>query len=136
MAAADTTANGNAFDFDVANIGCGVGGHGAALHSQAQQLSTVVFAGGDVGATCVNRGCVPSKALLAASGRVRDMQKGESERFGSAAGFAFLGHDAASEKAGYISHLIPRKERASDKRLYRRKRITPQLRVIHLSFQE
>lgn len=66
--------NGNAFDFDVAIIGCGVGGHGAALHARAQNLHTVVFAGGDVGGTCVNRGCVPSKALLAASGRVRDMQ--------------------------------------------------------------
>lgn len=62
------------FDFDVAVIGCGVGGHGAALHSRAQGLSTAVFSGGDVGGTCVNRGCVPSKALLAASGRVREMQ--------------------------------------------------------------
>jgi len=62
------------FDFDVAIIGCGVGGHGAALHSRGQGLSTGVFAGGDVGGTCVNRGCVPSKALLAASGRVREMR--------------------------------------------------------------
>jgi len=62
------------YDFDVAIIGCGVGGHGAALHSRGQGLSTAVFAGGDVGGTCVNRGCVPSKALLAASGRVREMQ--------------------------------------------------------------
>lgn len=62
------------FDFDVAIIGCGVGGHGAALHSRAQGLATGVFAGGDVGGTCVNRGCVPSKALLAASGRVREMK--------------------------------------------------------------
>ena len=62
------------YDFDVAVIGCGVGGHGAALHARAQSLSTAVFAGGDVGGTCVNRGCVPSKALLAASGRVRDMK--------------------------------------------------------------
>eukprot|EP00816_Leptocylindrus_hargravesii_P011001 CAMPEP_0196819436 /NCGR_PEP_ID=MMETSP1362-20130617/70558_1 /TAXON_ID=163516 /ORGANISM="Leptocylindrus danicus, Strain CCMP1856" /LENGTH=529 /DNA_ID=CAMNT_0042197929 /DNA_START=9 /DNA_END=1598 /DNA_ORIENTATION=+ len=62
------------YDFDVAIIGCGVGGHGAALHSRAQGLKTAVFAGGDVGGTCVNRGCVPSKALLAASGRVRDMR--------------------------------------------------------------
>lgn len=62
------------FDFDVAVIGCGVGGHGAALHSRAQNLKTAVFAGNDVGGTCVNRGCVPSKALLAASGRVREMQ--------------------------------------------------------------
>eukprot|EP00543_Licmophora_paradoxa_P004880 CAMPEP_0202457280 /NCGR_PEP_ID=MMETSP1360-20130828/14336_1 /ASSEMBLY_ACC=CAM_ASM_000848 /TAXON_ID=515479 /ORGANISM="Licmophora paradoxa, Strain CCMP2313" /LENGTH=523 /DNA_ID=CAMNT_0049077311 /DNA_START=70 /DNA_END=1641 /DNA_ORIENTATION=- len=62
------------YDFDVAIIGCGVGGHGAALHSRAQNLKTAVFAGGDVGGTCVNRGCVPSKALLAASGRVREMK--------------------------------------------------------------
>ena len=62
------------FDFDVAIIGCGVGGHGAALHSRAQQLKTAVFSGNDVGGTCVNRGCVPSKALLAASGRVREMK--------------------------------------------------------------
>ena len=65
------------YDFDVAIIGCGVGGHGAALHSRGQGLSTAVFAGGDVGGTCVNRGCVPSKALLAASGRVREMQDTE-----------------------------------------------------------
>ena len=65
------------YDFDVAVIGCGVGGHGAALHSRGQGLSTAVFAGGDVGGTCVNRGCVPSKALLAASGRVREMRNTE-----------------------------------------------------------
>ncbi|CAN0009883.1 unnamed protein product, partial [Choristocarpus tenellus] len=36
-------------------------------------LKTAVFSGKDVGGTCVNRGCVPSKALLAAAGRVREM---------------------------------------------------------------
>lgn len=44
------------YDFDVAIIGCGVGGHGAALHSRAQSLKTAVFSGNDVGGTCVNRG--------------------------------------------------------------------------------
>ena len=62
------------YDYDVIIVGCGVGGHGAALHSRAQDLTTAVFSGRDVGGTCVNRGCVPSKALLAASGRVREMQ--------------------------------------------------------------
>jgi hypothetical protein len=33
-----------------------------------------VIEGHDIGGTCVNRGCVPSKALLAASGRVREMK--------------------------------------------------------------
>ena len=63
-----------ATDYDVIIIGCGVGGHGAALHARAQGLKTAVFTGKDVGGTCVNRGCVPSKALLAASGRVREMK--------------------------------------------------------------
>lgn len=70
----DESSSDSEFDFDIAIIGCGVGGHGAALHSRAQSFSTAVFSGEDVGGTCVNRGCVPSKALLAASGRVREMR--------------------------------------------------------------
>ena len=50
------------FDYDVAIVGCGVGGHGAALHARARGLKTLVLSGGDVGGTCVNRGCVPSKS--------------------------------------------------------------------------
>ena len=60
-------------DFDLIIVGCGVGGHGAALHAVSKGLKVAVCAGEDVGGTCVNRGCVPSKALLAASGRVREM---------------------------------------------------------------
>lgn len=62
------------FDYDLIIIGCGVGGHGAALHARSQGLKTAIFTGADVGGTCVNRGCVPSKALLAAAGRVREMK--------------------------------------------------------------
>ena len=62
------------FDYDVAIIGCGVGGHGAALHARSKGLKTAILTGKDIGGTCVNRGCVPSKALLAASGRVREMR--------------------------------------------------------------
>jgi len=39
-----------------------------------QGLKTAVIEGHEIGGTCVNRGCVPSKALLAASGRVRELQ--------------------------------------------------------------
>jgi len=62
------------YDYDVIIVGCGVGGHGVALHARSQGLKTAVFSGKDVGGTCVNRGCVPSKALLAAAGRVREMK--------------------------------------------------------------
>merc|ERR1719298_102500 len=60
-------------EFDLVIVGCGVGGHGAALHAVSKGMKVAVVAGEDVGGTCVNRGCVPSKALLAASGRVREM---------------------------------------------------------------
>jgi dihydrolipoamide dehydrogenase len=62
------------FDYDLVIVGCGVGGHGAALHARGNGLKTAIFTGKDVGGTCVNRGCVPSKALLAASGRIREMK--------------------------------------------------------------
>ena len=62
------------YDYDLVIIGAGVGGHGAALHAVECGLKTAIIEGGVIGGTCVNRGCVPSKALLAASGRVREMR--------------------------------------------------------------
>jgi len=61
------------FDYDLVIIGAGVGGHGAALHAVSCGLKTAIIEAGDMGGTCVNRGCIPSKALLAASGRVREL---------------------------------------------------------------
>ena len=63
-----------AFDYDLVIIGAGVGGHGAALHAVRRGLKTAIIEAADMGGTCVNRGCIPSKALLAASGRVREFQ--------------------------------------------------------------
>ena len=62
------------FDYDLVIIGAGVGGHGAALHAVECGLKTAIIEAADMGGTCVNRGCIPSKALLAASGRVRDLR--------------------------------------------------------------
>ena len=62
------------FDYDLVIIGAGVGGHGAALHAVSCGLKTAIIEADDMGGTCVNRGCIPSKALLAASGRVRELR--------------------------------------------------------------
>ncbi len=43
-------------------------------HCCAKGLKVAIIEGHDVGGTCVNRGCVPSKALLAASGEVRKLR--------------------------------------------------------------
>ncbi|MGG6266812.1 dihydrolipoyl dehydrogenase [Leptolyngbya sp. AN03gr2] len=63
-----------AYDYDLVIVGAGVGGHGAALHAVDCGLKTAIIEAADMGGTCVNRGCIPSKALLAASGRVRELQ--------------------------------------------------------------
>jgi dihydrolipoamide dehydrogenase len=62
------------FDYDLLIIGAGVGGHGAALHAVKAGLKTAIVEADVMGGTCVNRGCIPSKALLAASGRVRELR--------------------------------------------------------------
>ena len=65
------------YDYDLIIIGAGVGGHGAAIHAAECGLITAIVEGDVMGGTCVNRGCVPSKALLAAAGRVRDMKNAD-----------------------------------------------------------
>ncbi|MFN9630381.1 MAG: dihydrolipoyl dehydrogenase [Cyanobacteriota bacterium] len=60
-------------DFDVIVIGAGYGGFDAAKHGADHGLKVAIVESREMGGTCVNRGCVPSKALLAASGRVREL---------------------------------------------------------------
>ncbi len=67
----------DSFDFDVIVIGAGYGGFDAAKHAADDGLKVAIVESGDMGGTCVNRGCVPSKALLAASGRVRELADAE-----------------------------------------------------------
>ncbi|KGG16270.1 MULTISPECIES: dihydrolipoyl dehydrogenase [unclassified Prochlorococcus] len=61
------------FDFDLIVLGAGYGGFDAAKHAAAHGLKVGIIESREMGGTCVNRGCVPSKALLAASGKVRDL---------------------------------------------------------------
>lgn len=60
MAATDT-------DFDLAVIGSGAAAFAAAITAVRLAGSVVMIERGTVGGTCVNVGCVPSKALLAAA---------------------------------------------------------------------
>ena len=71
------------FDFDLIVIGAGYGGFDAAKHASEKGLKVAIIECGDMGGTCVNRGCVPSKALLAASGKVREISNYDHlSRFG------------------------------------------------------
>lgn len=47
--------------YDLAIIGGGPAGYSAAFESAKLGLSTLIFEGRDLGGTCLNRGCVPTK---------------------------------------------------------------------------
>ncbi len=53
--------------YDIAVIGAGPGGYIAALKAGQMGARTVVIEKGPVGGTCLNVGCIPSKALLASA---------------------------------------------------------------------
>eukprot|EP00918_Siedleckia_nematoides_P044740 GHVU01097827.1.p1 GENE.GHVU01097827.1~~GHVU01097827.1.p1 ORF type:complete len:534 (+),score=89.07 GHVU01097827.1:973-2574(+) len=83
QATPSTGPTGSPYDYDLLIVGCGVGGHGAAIHAVSKGLKTAVLTGEDVGGTCVNRGCIPSKALLAAANKVRELtDKSKLAKFG------------------------------------------------------
>ncbi len=105
------------FDYDLLIIGAGVGGHGAALHAVACGLKTAIVESGDMGGTCVNRGCIPSKALLAAVGRVRELKAKEHLRaLGIAVGeisydralIASHAHNLVSKLRGDLTNSLKR----------------------------
>jgi mercuric reductase len=54
-------------DYDLAIIGSGGAAFGAAIEARRHGAAVVTVERGTVGGTCVNIGCVPSKALLAAA---------------------------------------------------------------------
>ncbi len=53
--------------YDLAIVGSGGAGFAAAIAASNQGLSVVMVERGTIGGTCVNVGCIPSKALLAAA---------------------------------------------------------------------
>lgn len=49
---------------DLIIIGAGPGGYRAAEYAAKQGLKVVIFEGGDVGGTCLNVGCIPTKTYV------------------------------------------------------------------------
>lgn len=67
-------------DFDVVVIGAGAAGLSAAALSAALGLKVALIERGSMGGDCLNFGCVPSKALLAAAHAAADVRR--AGRFG------------------------------------------------------
>lgn len=59
--------SGDGFDYDILIVGTGAAGMSAAIRASELGRSAAIVEGGEVGGTCVNVGCVPSKNLLEAA---------------------------------------------------------------------
>ena len=55
------------YEYDLAIVGSGGGAFAAAIAARRRDLRVVMIERGAVGGTCVNVGCIPSKAMLAAA---------------------------------------------------------------------
>lgn len=63
--------------YDLIVIGAGPGGYVAAIKAAHLGLDTVVVESRELGGTCLNRGCIPTKAMIHASSLYREIQEGE-----------------------------------------------------------
>ncbi len=59
--------NGRPVHYELAIVGSGGGAFAAAIAARRRELRVVMIERGTIGGTCVNVGCIPSKALLAAA---------------------------------------------------------------------
>ena len=94
-------------DFDIIVLGGGPGGYAAALYAASAGQKVALVEKHTVGGTCLNRGCIPAKALLQAAEVFRTVHHANDFGIG-------LGPDAAPEadwwavnkrKSGIVSTL-------------------------------
>ncbi len=83
--------------FDIAVIGAGSAGLSVAAAAAQFGQKVILFEKGDMGGDCLNTGCVPSKALLAAAKAAQAHR--ESDKFGIA------GHEPGVDFTAVMAHV-------------------------------
>lgn len=61
--------------YDLAVVGGGPAGYEAAIRAAQLGFSTALIENREMGGTCLNRGCIPTKAVLRSSGLYRQMKR-------------------------------------------------------------
>jgi mercuric reductase len=87
------------YDVDLAIIGSGSAGFGAAIKAREQGARVIMVERGTIGGTCVNIGCVPSKTLLRAA-----------ETYRAAGHHPFAGIHTRAEAVS-LDHAVAQKDR-------------------------
>ena len=101
---ADSAGTASDTTFDVVILGGGSGGYACALRAAQLGLNVALVEKGELGGTCLHRGCIPTKALLHAA-EVADSSR-ESEQFGVRATFEGINMPAVNDyKDGVVARL-------------------------------
>ncbi|MDD4584054.1 MAG: dihydrolipoyl dehydrogenase [Eubacteriales bacterium] len=66
--------------YDIAIIGGGPGGYVAAIYASKKQVKVALIEKAELGGTCLNRGCIPTKALIHSAKLLQDIKS--AKRFG------------------------------------------------------
>ncbi|MEJ2700463.1 MAG: FAD-dependent oxidoreductase, partial [Desulfuromonadales bacterium] len=64
-------------EFDIAVIGGGPGGYAAAIRAAQKGACVCLVERDKVGGTCLNRGCIPTKALFSTANLLRKFRQAE-----------------------------------------------------------
>jgi pyruvate/2-oxoglutarate dehydrogenase complex dihydrolipoamide dehydrogenase (E3) component len=100
------SAGDNVIECDVCIIGAGAAGLSVAVGAAQLGARTILFEKGAMGGDCLNYGCVPSKALLAAAHAVRSIT--DARQFGIHAGEPHIDFAAVMEHVhGVIAQIAP-----------------------------
>ena len=94
-----------AYQYEVAVLGGGPGGYVAAIASAQLGMKTVLIEKDSLGGTCLNRGCIPTKALIHSAELYRDAK--EAAEYGVfAENVTFDYAKVAARKDQVVSRLV------------------------------
>ena len=86
--------------YDVRIIGGGPGGYTAANKAGRNGLKTILFEKDRIGGTCLNRGCIPMKALIQSAHVYKDAKQGEL--FGVFSENASIDYEKVKERKNFV----------------------------------
>ncbi|WP_047985391.1 dihydrolipoyl dehydrogenase [Ornithinibacillus californiensis] len=91
-------------EYDLVVLGGGTGGYVAAIRASQLGMKVAVVEKGELGGTCLHRGCIPSKALLRSAEVYR--QTNGAEDYGITTGKVELHFDRVQERKGDIINTL------------------------------
>lgn len=86
--------------FDLVVIGSGPGGYPAAIRAAQKGKKVALIESNEIGGTCLNRGCIPSKALIAGAELLEEIRN--AEQFGIKVGSVLIDYAALVERKDKI----------------------------------